>query len=289
MNTLPLRFEIALEYAIITFDQADSKVNVLSREMWQHFQRALLSLQSERNLKGLIIRSEKPGVFLAGADLKELYPRTPADRANLNEYMELGRKTLDLLEGMPFPTAALIDGVCLGGGLEVALACDLRIEGTHPKILLGFPEINLGLIPGWGGTQRFSRLFDTEGAATLICTGKPMPSIFNWKIDSEKMFEASKNLLVSSRDSIHISRKRKLNPIRDIMTLDEKTLYPADTRYHKAVSEALRVIKKGVEYPLAQALDLEREAFLNLLVGEESQQLIGAFFDKSKAKNNPPS
>ncbi len=286
MNTAPLKLELTPPFAVITFNQTDSKVNVLSREMWLGFKIALESLQNERGLHGLILRSEKPDVFLAGADLKELYPRTQADLAYLNEYMDLGRKTLDLLEALPFPTAALIDGVCLGGGLEVALACDLRIEGSNPKILLGFPEVNLGLIPGWGGTQRFSRLFDTEGAATLICTGKPMPSIFNWKIDSEKMFEASKSLLSSSRDAIHNSRLRKLNPVRDIMSLDEKALYPSDTRYHPAVTEALRVIKKGVQYPLSEALNLEREAFLNLLVSEGSQQLIGAFFNRKKSEQS---
>ena len=137
--------------AVLTFDQPGSKANVLTTELWQELEATLDTLKSRAELKALVLASAKPGIFIAGADLKllanALTPNEPAVRA----FIELGLRVLEKLESLPYPTCAAIDGAALGGGLEVALACDSRICGTNPKVKLGLPEVTLGLIPGWGG------------------------------------------------------------------------------------------------------------------------------------------
>src|SRR5262249_21226189 len=129
---------------------------------------ALVDLSKRSDLRGLIIESAKPGIFIAGADLKEFADVPSPDHAPTRQYIELGLRIGELLESLPFPTAASIDGAALGGGLEMALACDYRLVGTHPKTRLGLPEVTLGLIPGWGGTQRLPRLISVGPALELI-------------------------------------------------------------------------------------------------------------------------
>src|SRR5947209_16702942 len=112
-------------------------------------------------------------MFIAGADLKELGGARPdPDTAR-----RLVRRGLDLIaafESLPYPTVAAIDGACMGGGLELALGFDYRLASTNPKTELGQPEVKVGLIPGWGGTQRLTRLIGPALAAEMICTGEPV-------------------------------------------------------------------------------------------------------------------
>src|SRR5207249_10000499 len=113
----------------------------------------------------------KPGMFIAGADLKELGAGTPTSE----QVRTVCKRGLDIIAGfesLPFPTAALIDGGCMGGGLEMALGFDYRLAGSHPKVDIGLPETKLGIIPGWGGTQRLPRVIGPALAAELICAGE---------------------------------------------------------------------------------------------------------------------
>src|SRR5205085_2998416 len=113
---------------------------------------ALDRVEQDQGLRLLLIRSGKKGNFLAGADVREFADiRTPEQAAALSE---LGQRIFDKLAGLRVPSVAIIAGACLGGGLELALACDYRVVVDDPKTQLGFPEIELGLLPAWGGTQR---------------------------------------------------------------------------------------------------------------------------------------
>ena len=106
-----------------------------------------MNLAHRPNVTGLVLESTKPGIFIAGADLKEL---SGADPGRVRALIELGHQVLHTLEELPFPTVAAIDGAALGGGLEVALACDFRVCGMNPKLQLGLPEIQLGAHPRLG-------------------------------------------------------------------------------------------------------------------------------------------
>src|ERR1043166_345159 len=157
--------------AVLTFDQPGSKANVLTRELWTEFGDALTSLANRTDLKGLVLASAKPGIFIAGADLKLLANAPGPNDPEVRAFIEQGLRVLEQLEALPFPTCAAIDGAALGGGLEVALACDYRVCGTNPKVQLGLPEVKLGLIPGWGGTQRLPRIMGSDTVVTTDESG----------------------------------------------------------------------------------------------------------------------
>src|SRR5262245_44628956 len=173
---------------------------MLNQAVLTELESAIFALMKRTDLKGLIFRSGMPGMFIAGADINEL-SRTPA---NPVEAQRLTRRGLDLFgsfENLPFPTVAAIEGACMGGGLELALCFDYRLASTHPKTEIGLPEVKLGLIPGWGGTQRLSRLIGPAVAAELIAAGETVNSqrarelgIVSDAVPSEQLLEEARRL-----------------------------------------------------------------------------------------------
>src|SRR5205807_10480493 len=128
-------------------------------------------LKGRNDLRGLILTSGKPGMFIAGADLKELGGAKP-DPELTRKLVKRGLDLIAAFENLPFPTVAAIDGACMGGGLELALGFDYRLAGSHPKTEIGLPETKIGLIPGWGGTQRLTRVVGPNVAPETICAGE---------------------------------------------------------------------------------------------------------------------
>src|SRR5438309_5852038 len=157
--------------ARLTFDQPGSKANTLGQAVLAEFEAILATLEGNSAVRGLILQSGKPGMFIAGADLKELGSAAP-DPAQTRRLIKRGLDIIARFEALPYPTIALIDGACIGGGTEIALGFDLRLAGTNPKTEIGLPEVKIGLIPGWGGTQRLARLIGPSLAAELICAGE---------------------------------------------------------------------------------------------------------------------
>src|SRR5262249_35650079 len=166
-----LQLDITDNLAVLTFDLPDSRANTLGQAVLAEFEAVLQQLRDRPGLQGLILRSGKPGMFIAGADLKELGAATP-DPAQTRRPGPRGPDIIAGFEALPFPTVAAIDGACMGGGLELALGFDFRLAGSHPKCEVGFPETKVGLIPGWGGTQRLARVIGPALAAELICPGE---------------------------------------------------------------------------------------------------------------------
>src|SRR3989338_7397022 len=195
--TMPDNLKLKIEdgFAIIEFDQPDSKVNVLSSPAMAELETIISQLndwsgssptshpedleRSERDegskgLKGLLIASAKPDVFIAGADIREI--------ENIKSYSEAeavvkkGQKILNALEKLTIPTIALINGACLGGGLELALVCDYLLASFDKNVKLGLPEVRLGVIPGFGGTKRLARLIGLRKALEMILSGDPVSS-----------------------------------------------------------------------------------------------------------------
>ena len=184
MSTAALRLDFVQPgIARITYDQPGSKVNTLNQAVQSEFENILTQLEQTPNLQGLIFCSAKPGIFIAGADLKELVSvKPPSPPSPLPEGGKLDARALTLrglnfigrFEKLPCPTVVLIDGATMGGGTELALAMDYRLAGSHPKCEIGLPETKIGIIPGWGGTQRLPRLIGPSLAVELICTGEPV-------------------------------------------------------------------------------------------------------------------
>jgi len=245
--------------AVLAIDQPGRRANVLTQELWDELEAMVNALALRTDLKGLVIASAKPGVFIAGADLKLLRdapgPNDPAVRA----FMDQGNRVLFALEALPFPACAAIDGAALGGGLEVALACRFRVCGTSAKVQLGFPEVNLGLIPGWGGTQRLRRLSGEIATCLLIASGQPINADQAERISLVTKVVPTSDLLEESASLVrNVPRVPAEIPLANQAFLD---LMDATSRVG-----------------LREAIAMETEAFMNLAGSPESKRRIAEFF-----------
>jgi enoyl-CoA hydratase/carnithine racemase len=287
--------------AVLTFDQAGSKANVLTPELWAEFGAALAALALRTDLKGLVLASAKPGIFIAGADLKLLANATGPNDPEVRAFIEQGLRVLEQLEALPFLTCAAIDGAALGGGLEVALACDYRVCGTNPKVQLGLPEVKLGLIPGWGGTQRLPRGVSMQVAAEMLTSGEAVSAarargyedFVRDTFDSATFIESAVADLLEFRaglgqmdEYIKIPPDTSRRTIREIrgnpIRAERRAAFTPPTVLTGAAAEAVRVMAEGAALPLSEAIKLETEAFMRLAGSDESKRLIAAFFAARK-------
>lgn len=158
--------------AWLTLDKKNASVNSLGKQVLEEFSSALSELSKNKEIKGLVISSAKKSGFIAGADISEFEHFKTSEEAT--QLIRRGQLILDQLEKMTIPTIALIRGFCLGGGLELALACRYRIVEDTQKTKLGLPEVMLGIHPGWGGSIRLPRLIGAPNALDMILSGKPI-------------------------------------------------------------------------------------------------------------------
>lgn len=154
----------------LIFDQPDSEVNILTSENLKAFDRCLTDVASRSDIKALLIASQKPRIFIAGADIREIEAIT--DTQDAFNKAEMGKAVLRKLELLPIPTLCAVNGACLGGGTELALAARYRTASFSPNVRIGLPEVNLGILPGFGGSIRLPRLIGLLRALPLILTGR---------------------------------------------------------------------------------------------------------------------
>ena len=287
--------------AWITFDEPGKKVNTLSRELREWFAARVEELAGEP-LAGLVLRSGKPDVFVAGADIEEL--QALRDKAAVRELLRAGHELCRRFEALPFPTVAAIHGACLGGGLELALCCDWRVATEHEKTKLGVPEVQLGLFPGLGGTQRLPRLVGVPEALDLILTGRQVSAsrgrrmgLVDETCHPADLGRAALRLLGSGKR--RPSRKpppRSLggkvtdllarSPLGHALVFEKaraQTLKKTGGHY-PAPLRAIEVVERGLKLPLPQALRVEADAFADLVVGETAKSLISIFFMKNRVE-----
>ncbi|MGV3604996.1 MAG: 3-hydroxyacyl-CoA dehydrogenase NAD-binding domain-containing protein [Planctomycetaceae bacterium] len=156
----------------IVLDQVGRPTNTLTAAFWNEFQEAVRELEQCPNLQAVLISSAKPGQFLAGADLQEMVKRLDRTPSQIEADCLARQNILCRLSALPAVTLAWIDGACVGGGLELALACDFRWGKDSPLVTLGLPEVKLGLIPAWGGSTSLPRLIGLPNAGELILDGE---------------------------------------------------------------------------------------------------------------------
>ncbi|MDZ4818618.1 MAG: enoyl-CoA hydratase-related protein, partial [Planctomycetota bacterium] len=162
------------DIAVLTLDNPNKGANVLSTAVLGEFEQNLNAVVAHGKVAGLIIRSGKPGSFIAGADIQE-FAASLAGETNPAETASMCRRGQSLFKRLcetPFVTVAAIDGICVGGGAELAIWCDRRIMTNNPKSQFGFPEVKLGLMPGWGGTVRTPRIVGLGNAVEMITSGE---------------------------------------------------------------------------------------------------------------------
>lgn len=152
------------------FDKANESVNSFSLAVLEELEQILTNLTDNKNIKGLVLYSAKNKGFIAGADIKQLSSFTEVDDAV--NFIRFGQEVFNKLERLPFPSVAMINGFCMGGGLEIALACTYRVALDERSTRLALPEVKLGIHPGWGGTVRLPRLIGAPMAMDLMLSGR---------------------------------------------------------------------------------------------------------------------
>lgn len=205
------------DIAMLTLDDPKKKGNVLSRHVLDELSAHLDALQSRTDLGGLVIRSGKPGSFIVGADLYEFASEFGMPKADITKMCHHGRKLFQRLSNFPFVTVAAIDGICVGGGAELALWCDRRVMADDAKTQFGFPEVKIGLFPGWGGTARASRIVGLSNAVELITSGESIDGRAAYKmglatdvVPAGRIQEAAIRLIRAEQASKQFLDDRKL-------------------------------------------------------------------------------
>lgn len=290
--------------AVLTLN-TPGRLNVLSPAVFEELNEQFLELASRPEVKALVIESGKKGSFVAGADITHL-----ATITNAAEGAEMSRQAQAVfqhLDNFSFPTVVAIDGVCLGGGLELALACSYRLITDNPSTQLGLPEVQLGLIPGAGGTQRLPRLIGFPESLELILTGKKVRPRKAYKLGladelvpvqllSERARQAALELAQKSglawqrqegRQKALTTRFAETYGVRSAIyskakaDLKEKTKgkYPAPLAALEAVRTALRT-------ELAEGLLEEARHFGECAVTPESKSLIHLFLTTTELKSD---
>lgn len=160
------------DIAVLTLDDPNSGANVLSRHVLDALDQHLNELDKRAGLAGVVVRSAKPGMFVAGADLKEFVTWLDTPKTDIASHCRRGQKLFARLSRGNYVSVAAIDGTCVGGGAELSAWCDRRIFTTSERTGYGFPEVKLGLFPGWGGTARTPRMIGLSNAVELVTGGE---------------------------------------------------------------------------------------------------------------------
>jgi 3-hydroxyacyl-CoA dehydrogenase/enoyl-CoA hydratase/3-hydroxybutyryl-CoA epimerase len=278
--------------ALLLFDRPNSVANIFDQKTFDELNAHLDFLESETGLKGLIIQSAKPKIFIAGADLNGFTKNVSAE--GLAKLIEQGQNTFNRIERLPYPTVAAIHGVALGGGFEITLACDYRIATSHSATKLGLPETNLGILPAWGGSTRLPKLIGLPNALDAILTGRQFPAEKAWKLGivdtvvfPERLKDYAIKQVLESGGKKRVLKTPIANhaPISNVVrSRAEKSLLAKTRGNYPAPMKALDVAYKSLTDTLAQSLENEKSAFIELASGEPAQNLIRVFFLQERAK-----
>ncbi len=233
-------------------------LNVINSSMLYQLQEFLSEQIVEEKLQGLIITGAGEKAFCAGADLKEI---SGLDRQTALQLSELGHTVMNQIENLPIITVAAVNGFALGGGFELALACDFILAAR--TALFGSPETHLGLIPGWGGTQRLRRIVPLYQAKELIYSGR--------KITAEEAHRLGIAFSLYEKEKILENSQQFIEQM-----VAAKPLF--------ALQQAKRAINEGLQLPFDQGLELESALFAKCASNADSKELIENFASKKGVK-----
>jgi enoyl-CoA hydratase len=231
-------------------------LNALSRQVQEELLHVAQEAAARDDVRAVIVHGGEK-VFAAGADVKELDALTPAEMARLARRLSAG---LGALATIPKPTVAAITGYALGGGLEVALACDRRIAGENAK--LGVPEILLGVIPGGGGTQRLARLVGPARAKDLVFTGR----------------------FVKAQEALAIGLVDEVVPADDVYARARAYVEPFTRGPALAYAAAKKAIDGGLDVDLRTGLDIESDLFAGLFASDDRRIGMASFVENGPGK-----
>ncbi len=289
--------------ATLELDAPDASVNKISWDTLNAFSNALDVVETHADLSGLVIASGKPDSFIVGADLAMLQTfEIPAEARRLSrEAHALGER----VRSLPVPTVAALHGPVMGGGLELALNCDYRVASTADATKMALPEVQLGLLPGGGGTQLLPRLVGVQQALGLMLTGKNMypdkarriglvdalihpPGLRDAARRAARELAAGTRPVERAEQSLG-DRLLEGNPVsRRVIYRQARTRTERRTRgNYPAPPRIIDAVRTGMEEGLEPGLDTERQHFGELVFTPESQALVSIFFAKRDAETNP--
>ncbi|NUM80728.1 enoyl-CoA hydratase/isomerase family protein [bacterium] len=295
-NLFGIKLKIENGIARIVFDYPDEKFNKLSTPVMQSLDHAAdWLLQNASVIKACIISSAKDGIFIVGADIDEI--KNITDVRTGEAAASAGQAIFTKIERLPFPVIALINGACMGGGTELALACHYRLATDHSKTRIGLPEVLLGIIPGFGGTQRLPRLIGLQRSLQLILTGKTLDAVRAYKnalVDkvvpasfSEKYADEFVAEILSGKKQKYIQR-RKIKGLSNrllesigkglVFSQARKSVLKQTKGHYPAPLKALQAVKEGFSKSLDAGLKIEARYLGAMIVTPTSKNLIRIYY-----------
>src|SRR5579872_1923393 len=232
-------------------------LNALNAQTVEEIYHVFAAARDDENVKAVIVTGSGEKAFVAGADINELARNTPITGKQTSER---GQFILSFIEKFPRPVIAAINGFALGGGCELALACHIRIASE--KAQLGLPEVTLGIIPGYGGTQRMARLLGKGKALELICTGDR----------------------IGAAEAERIGLVNKVVPADQLMSAAEEMARKIMARGPLAIRAAIEAVMHGSEMPFEEGQFLEATLFGLLCASEDTKEGMNAFLEKRPAQ-----
>jgi len=295
-------FNLKIEKKIATlmFDMPDSDANILSIKVMLELEVILDELRTSKEIDVLLFKSAKDGIFIAGADISEI--EALKDEQVSYEVVRKGQIILSKIRLLPFYTIAIIDGVCLGGGFELALKCDYRIATENDKTKIGLPEVNLGVLPGFGGTQSLKHLIGKQKSLELILGSK---LINGKKAQKLKMVDECvpvgyldfkinsfiKAILDDTQRAKIDAKRYKINLLERfapklIYYFASKQVIKKTKGNYPSALEVIKLFKDTDKLPINEALSLEAYAFSRLCISDVSKNLISLFYASEKLKHD---
>ena len=302
-NSTTVRLDVEDGRAEVVFDNPGGKAVVLTSAVMSRLDEILGEIEklaAGATVRSAIFRSAKDGMFIAGVNVDEIAGVT--ERAEAREKARLGQQLFHRVSRLSIPTIAAIDGTCLGGGTELALACTWRLASDRPETKIGLPEVRLGIIPGFGGTTRLPRLVGLPAALDLILTGKTLDARRAQKIGliDERMHpnvllrrarELSGEAAGGKRPDRELSLQNRLmsGPARRLVLKKAREGVMKETRgAYPAPLRALEVVDEGLSLSVERQLEIEADAVADLIVGDVSKNLIHVFHLMEDAKKAAP-
>lgn len=277
----------------LVFDVKGSAVNIFNAQTVADLAAALDAIETSGDIQGVLIRSAK-NAFIAGADIKEFGPVFMQGEQKIKELLKSSNDNFNRLESLPVPVVVAIKGFALGGGCEIALACDYRIVSANTRI--GLPETRLGIIPGWGGSVRLPRIAGIETAAEWIAAGKEHSAedalksgVVDGIVDDEHLDQAAVDVLkqcISGHLDYHQRRKQKQSPLKHNQT--ERTLAFTTCKamvaaqagkHYPAPLAAIKAMEKAATLFRDEALAVETDTFVAMAQTSVALSLSGIFLN----------
>lgn len=254
MNYQNLLIDIREKIAIVTINRPD-KLNALNHQTLTELKQAFEQLNSNNDVSVVILTGSGEKAFVAGADISEL---NKLDMLEGKKFAEFGQSVFSFIENFDKPVIAAVNGFALGGGCELALSCHFRIASENAKF--GQPEVNLGIIPGYGGTQRLTRLINSGRAMEMILTGD----------------------MVDANEAYRIGLVNKVFPLTDLMSKAWEMAQKISGKGQQAIRLAIKAVKTVEEVSLNQGLNVEASLFALCCGTEDFKEGTSAFLEKRK-------